>query len=805
MLPSNRFVYHRDIFAASSISESQVPSLENPKSEFLCLFFRELFLVLIAVYHPFWNDSTANQEAMTVITDVVDYAFLTHGSEVRIILCGDFNDLRNQFSDISLLTNLTPVVNFKTRGENTLDQIFVNFAHDKRATSLPPLAGSDHCVISWAPSFSPKPQVFKKEVRNFSSANIARFRESVSEFDWLSMVKSSGDLNDSVSVFVGALNALVDLHFPARVIRVRTSDPPWMKASLKLLIDDRDRAYRDGNWAKYRRLRSETIRHVSKLKQMFLDRAASSSNSKKLWSSIRNVSRCSRTSFRSQISAEDFSLFFKSNFQMCPSHDSSDCCSEPSFINRLGSVPGHFVLTIDETLNQIRRLKCGSCGPDGLSPWFVKLCAWSLAPAITFLFNRSLEISDFPVCLKRANVTPIPKCDRAVEVSDFRPISILPCLSKLFEKLVLKKWILPCVRDKIDVSQFAYISRPGAGTISAVTILYHKILEFLDYKSGAVRILAIDFAKAFDKITHSSIINACVSFEINPHLVKWLESFLTDRFQRVNIQGSFSDWSPVCSGVPQGSVLGPVLFCLVLNDLSPIFSNSHMIKYADDVVLMHFVRSPYDDQLQSEWNAIVNWSENISLPINFDKCNVLNVVTNKSLSLSPISVSQTNFLRSVQSIVFLGVVLSDDLKWNCHFDRILKKAAKRIYILRNLRRSGCSEDVLWRVYISMVRPVLTYAAPSFCNAPDYLWGSLLRFERRLWRIMGIKRDELLNAQDFMNMSCEALFSKIHENADHSMRCLFLPQCSRLSRSRLLLRPPFARTKRFQNSFIRYCK
>ena len=333
--------------------------------------------------------------------------------------------------------------------------------------------------------------------------------------------------------------------------------------------------------------------------------------------------------------------------------------------------------------------------------------------------------------------------------------------------------------------------------------MYHDVLKFLDGKSGAVRLLSVDFAKAFDKITHSAIFDACAIFEFDPRLIKWLASFLSNRFQRVCLDGKVSAWSAVTSGVPQGSVLGPLLFCLVVDSLSPIFPNSSILKYADDVMILHFIRDCEDDKLQAEWNALVEWSEMMSLPINYSKSQVLDIVTKSSLSLSPVSVSSTVFLNNVNSFVFLGVVISDDLKWNLHFDRMLKKAAKRIFILRNLRRSGCPQYIMWRVYLSMIRPLLTYAVPSFCNAPAYLFESLLRFERRLCRMMGIEPADQPSIIDFINVSCEKLFIQIHDNVNHSMRSMFVSHSS--SRSMLKLRPPFARTKRFKSSFIRYCR
>ena len=136
---------------------------------------------------------------------------------------------------------------------------------------------------------------------------------------------------------------------------------------------------------------------------------------------------------------------------------------------------------------------------------------------------------------------------------------------------------------------------------------------------------------------------------------------------------------------------------------------------------------------------------------------------------------------------------------------MLKKAAKRIFILRNLRRSECPQNIMWRVYSSMIRPLLTYAVPSFCNAPAYHFESLLRFEHRLCRMMGIDPADQPSVIDVINVSCEKLFIQIHDNVNHSMRSMFLPHTYSSSRSVLKLRPPFARTKRFKSSFIRYCR
>ena len=495
----------------------------------------------------------------------------------------------------------------------------------------------------------------------------------------------------------------------------------------------------------------------------------------------------------SEFPVEMLNAYFCSNFQ---TDVDSLCVSDAE----LPSIP--LSLSCDEVCMMLRRLKNKSPGPDCLPAWVLRDLADVLSSPITHLFNWSLRVGYVPESFKCANVTPIAKCSVPSQPSDFRPISLLPILSKVLEKFEAKKWIIPCIPSSAHSSQYAYIPGTGRGTTTALTHLQHKVLQFLDSSSGSVRILSIDFAKAFDKILHSGVLDAACRFRLPKEAVLWIGSFLSGRLQRVCINGKCSPWRNVTSGVPQGSVIGPLLFCMFVDDLQATCDNSFTIKYADDITILHFIRCSSDDQLQREYDNAFRWSTTRRLPINESKCCVLDIITKKSLVNTPVRGPGNRLLPHVSSISLLGLTITNDMKWNSHIEEVLSKARRRLYILRNLRRSGCPSSHILEVYNSVIRSTLLYAYPAFCNLPQFLREKLLTFERRVFRIVGDT-----NAADVIETGeemCRRLFKNVSCMSDHPLRQCFSHR-STVTRASMQLRPPRAKTKRLSHSFIRFAR
>lgn len=401
-------------------------------------------------------------------------------------------------------------------------------------------------------------------------------------------------------------------------------------------------------------------------------------------------------------------------------------------------------------------------------------------------------------------MSPIPKVDKPKVESDFRPISMLPMLSKIFEKIVSVKWLTPSIRDKVNLNQFAYVPGCGKGTVMATTSMYLKCLKSLDQQSGCVRMATIDLRKAFDRLTHHSIIQACVRFNLSKNLTQLIMSFLSKRLQRVFFNNSLSSWANVTSGVPQGSVMGPILFCMVVDDLTPACHNSTYYKYADDLTILNVMYDSDQDNLQLEIDNVVNWCKTKNLDLNLSKCNVMDISTKKSLSGSSVRVVNNNFLTEVPCINILGCVFSSDLKWDRHILKYVSKASRRIHLIVSLKRAGCSPDLLYYVYCSCIRPLLIYCFPTVCNMPKLLKNKLSNVEKRIFRIIGPYDNELPSLLSVADTMCDRIFQSVVDNPQHPLRAFFDERLCVTTRNSCPLRRPRTRTQRFLNSFIRYC-
>ena len=222
-------------------------------------------------------------------------------------------------------------------------------------------------------------------------------------------------------------------------------------------------------------------------------------------------------------------------------------------------------------------------GPDELPYWFWNTYAYDIAPVITTIFNTSIKLGIVPDEWKLANLLPIPKESPCIEPNQLRPISLTNIIVRLFERAIYTTELSPVMEKVIHEDQFAY--KKGHSSTMALIKAQHTWMEWLDGDASVVRVFSFDFSKAFDTVPHEILCNKLKELPISPYIINWIIDFLTSRYQRVVIDGIKTDYLPINRGVPQGTVLGPILFSIMINDIRPVQASNLIVKFADDINL----------------------------------------------------------------------------------------------------------------------------------------------------------------------------------------------------------------------------
>ena len=343
-------------------------------------------------------------------------------------------------------------------------------------------------------------------------------------------------------------------------------------------------------------------------------------------------------------------------------------------------------------------------GVDGINPFILKTCASTLATPLAIIFRKSPDSDKIPSIWKKANISPIFKKGSRLVPANYRPVSLTSVCCKVLESMI---------RDSVMsfLSENMLISKNQHGFVkhkSCVT----NLLESLDIATKALQlkqpldVVYLDFAKAFDKVPHNRLMLKLEAYGIRGNLSCWIHDFLSERLQRVVLGTSQSCWSSVLSGVPQGSVLGPTLFIIYINDIMENLDNICKI-YADDSKIF----GKPGESMQSDLEKIGIWSKKWLMQLNVDKCKVMHIGKNNpyfdyflhdQVSLQSHKLTTTNLERD------LGIYISSDLKNKSQVDHAVAKASSVYAMLRNTFISR--DPLLWKkLFTTYVRPHLEFA------------------------------------------------------------------------------------------------
>ena len=255
-------------------------------------------------------------------------------------------------------------------------------------------------------------------------------------------------------------------------------------------------------------------------------------------------------------------------------------------------------------------------GPDELPHWFWNAYAYDIAPVITIIFNSSIKLGIVPDSWKLTNLLPVPKESPLTESNQLRPISLTNIVVRLFERAIYTTELVQVMENAIHKDQFAY--KRGYSSTMALIKAQHTWMEWLDGNASMVRVFSFDFSKAFDTVPHEILCNKLKKLPISPYITNWIINFLTNRYQRVAVDGVKTEYLPINRGVPQGTVLGPILFSIMINDIRPVQASNLIVKFADDINLGIKVTDDSDASYM-ETNNIINWAETNRMELNYKK------------------------------------------------------------------------------------------------------------------------------------------------------------------------------------------
>ncbi|PZC74075.1 hypothetical protein B5X24_HaOG208392 [Helicoverpa armigera] len=686
---------------------------EHPTVEqlWLSLTINKRKLLIGTAYRPPWQDLELFLDAITAsISALAPYD--------NVILLGDLNvnllnsntsksrQLMEFFNNFDMTQVVTKATHFINDSCSLIDIISTDVT--TRNVEVHHISELGHHSLITCETVFRKPRAKPRVVMFRPLLDILPdiFHEHLHMIPW-SDIGDMSDVDSMVDTFTSYIIQLFDLHAPMKKKTYFKRPTPWITDNIRLMFRLREEA-------KHRCHKTKEPHH----KQYYLDlkhEAAAALGREKSAYFTKNINEQSKDpkllwrNLKSDVLPDH-------NERRLPSHFDNPDSINAAFLNVPGSCndndlliysfssrrhsPSVFSLTKtnqETVLKIIRGLESNARGVDGISLDMLTLTLPSTLQAITAIINKSIESCTFPCLWRRAIVCPIPKVSDPVNLKDLRPISILPCLSKILERVVYLQVIEYLEANNI-LPEFQSGFRKGRGTATALLDVVGNILEARDRGEGSILVL-LDFSRAFDAINTNLLLSKLTYYGFDSDAVDWFKSYLTDRSQFVQIQkedGSTlsSPPLPVCRGVPQGSILGPLLYILYSADVTHSFRNCRYHMYADDIQLYTSFKG--DDvasavqRMNEDLHRVVTWSEENSLLLNPLKSKFMVLGTKKQvasiLNAKPEIVIRGNKIEQVEQVCSLGLTLDPQLHFEPHINSTVRNCFYRLRVLYSIRK-----------------------------------------------------------------------------------------------------------------------
>ena len=664
--------------------------------------------------------------------------------------------------DICHLHGLEQHVHIPTRGPNTLDLILSDFPGNVTVTGHPPLGASDHiCLLAIIPAPALRERPTKRTVWRYQQADWDRLRHSYRTSDWESCFTENPD--QSCEYVSSRILSGMKQFIPSRILVTRPTDPSWWTPECSDAVSAKQLAWkqmsrspspqhlvnaRQATRACATRLQRAQALHTAQLRQRL---ASGNMTDKQWWSTIKRAGGVQRNSNFPTITGDDgkehvlnhdkancFAQYFASKCSLGQNDltENNTPATRQRTQKSIGSV--HFrPATVRRELRRLNSSK--AIGPDNIPARVLKECADALCKPLSRLFSLCYAKGRQPALWKTARVVPIHKKKSKAQPNNYRPISLLSIISKVMEAIVNRTIVNFLEKeDLLSAHQFGF--RRKLGTSDLLTLLQHEWSSAIA-SHGAVHALAIDIAGAFDKVAHRGVLAKAQACGITGTLLAWLQDYLKDRSLQAVICGQQSAQYPISAGVPQGSILGPTLFILYVNDCADhLPGGPSLAVYADDTTLYKCITCIGDirdssTQLQSAVDAVAAWGQSWKIQFEPTKSQALTLSCHRPpLVLPPISFNNVPVAEE-DEIRLLGVLFDRQLSFRSHLRSIASKANQRMHFFKKVAPLLNVAGKLC-LYKGFVRPTMEYSFLTWMGASESSLKQLDRVQHRALRLIG---------------------------------------------------------------------